>query len=122
MKTNKEILSEISVPRSEASIVAERERKARAPYAKTVAKIVLAVMYYMEQKGLSQKQLAEGMGVSSAYISKLMRGKENLTIETISKLEDVLGEKILNVAEPYKKVNAATPTIVNKLYYTSNVS
>ena len=52
--------------------------------------IALAVMKQLESLGMSQKELAERMNCSPQYISKLLKGSENLTLETIAKLEEVL--------------------------------
>ena len=49
----------------------------------------------MEQLGLTQKKLAELMGCSQQYISKVLKGRENLSIETIFKIEDALQLHIL---------------------------
>lgn len=51
----------------------------------------------MEELGLSQKSLAERMNCSQQYISKVLKGSENLSIETISKIETALE---LNIIEP----------------------
>ena len=40
--------------------------------------------------GLTQKELAERMGCSQQYVSLILKGKENLTLETIAKLETAL--------------------------------
>ena len=40
--------------------------------------------------GLTQKQLAELMGCSQQYVSKVLKGQENLSLETMSKIEDCL--------------------------------
>jgi transcriptional regulator with XRE-family HTH domain len=44
---------------------------------------------------MTQKQLAEKMNCSQQYISKILKGKENLSLETLSKIEDALGIQIL---------------------------
>ena len=44
-----------------------------------------------------QPTLAEEMGVTPQYISKVVKGKENLTLETIAKIEEVLGIKLVEV-------------------------
>ena len=44
----------------------------------------------MEKIGLNQRGLAERMGCSQQYISKILKGQENLSIETICKIEDAL--------------------------------
>jgi transcriptional regulator with XRE-family HTH domain len=47
--------------------------------------------------GMSQKKLADEMGVSPQYINKLVKGKENLSLETIAKIESVLGISLLEI-------------------------
>ena len=47
--------------------------------------------------GMTQKKLAEAMNVSPQYINKVVKGKENLTLETIAKIEQVLGITLLDV-------------------------
>lgn len=49
----------------------------------------------MEELGLTQKALAEKMGCSQQYISRVLKGTENLSIETISKIETSLDLEIL---------------------------
>lgn len=49
----------------------------------------------MEELHLSQTQLADKMGCSQQYISKVLRGQENLSIETIAKIESALSIQIL---------------------------
>ena len=46
---------------------------------------------------MSQKKLADKMGVSPQYINKVVKGKENLTLETITKIEQILGIILINV-------------------------
>ena len=52
--------------------------------------IALRVVNKMDELGLTQKSLAEKMGCTQQYISLLLKGSENLTLETISKLETAL--------------------------------
>ncbi len=49
----------------------------------------------MEELGLTQKPLAERMGYSRQYISRVLKGTENLSIETTSKTETALQLEIL---------------------------
>ena len=58
--------------------------------------IAMLVADAMEDAGLTQKALAERMGCTQQYISRILKGQENLTLETISKLETALGLKILS--------------------------
>jgi len=50
------------------------------------------------EQHISQRQLAERMGCSPQYISRILKGKENLSLETICKLESALNEPILRDA------------------------
>lgn len=45
----------------------------------------------------SQVELAEAMGCSAQYVNKLLRGQENLQIETICKVQRILGIKLIEV-------------------------
>lgn len=45
----------------------------------------------MKLLGLMQKALAERMNCTQQYISKILKGKENMSLDTLSKLEKVLG-------------------------------
>jgi len=50
------------------------------------------------EQHISQRQLAERMGCSPQYVSRILKGKENLSLETICKLESALNEPILRDA------------------------
>ncbi len=51
----------------------------------------------------SQKDLAEMMGVSPQQVNKMVKGTENLTLETISKVEKALGIQLMEISETYNK-------------------
>lgn len=59
--------------------------------------IVDRIHAVLEQRGLRQKDLASMLDKKESEISKWMRGTHNFTIETISQIEKVLGEPILQV-------------------------
>ena len=59
--------------------------------------IAMRVLDEMENKGLTQKEFAHRVGCSQQYISRILKGKENLSIETISKIEAALGVSILEI-------------------------
>lgn len=59
--------------------------------------IVDKIHAILEQRGLRQKDLARMLDKRESEISKWMRGTHNFTIETISQIEKVLGEPILQV-------------------------
>jgi len=55
--------------------------------------LLLDLSYYLKQfmleKGLNKKQLAERMGVSPAYITKIFSG-ENISLKTVAKILSAL--------------------------------
>ena len=57
----------------------------------------MRVLDEMEKKGLTQKEFAQRVGCSQQYISRILKGKENLSIETISKIEAALGVSIMEI-------------------------
>ena len=57
--------------------------------------IALRARSRMASLGLTQKDLAERMGCSQQFVSLILKGKENLTLETISKMEKVLDCNLL---------------------------
>jgi transcriptional regulator with XRE-family HTH domain len=61
-------------------------------YSQEIAFIVLEKLDELKMK---QIQLAEKMNVSPQQVSKIVKGNENLTIETIDKLQRALGIKLL---------------------------
>ena len=60
--------------------------------------IALTVMHRLEELKMSQKELAEKMNCSPQYVSKLLKGSENLTLDTISKLEECLNLDLVRSA------------------------
>lgn len=62
-------------------------------------RIAIMMLSKMDELGMSQKQLSELMGCSQQYVSKVLKGQENLSLETISKIERCLGIQILPTSE-----------------------
>ena len=52
--------------------------------------IALKVRSKMKSDGITQCALASKLGCTQQYVSLILKGKENLTLETIAKLETVL--------------------------------
>ncbi len=57
--------------------------------------IGIKVLAKLEELGWSQKDLAEKMKVTPQQINKIVRGKQNLTLDTIIKLQSALHIPIL---------------------------
>lgn len=67
-----------------------KQRQDNKTWLKHSQKIAVKVLKTLKEKGIKQKQLAEMMSVSPQQINKIVKGKENLTLDTISKIESVL--------------------------------
>lgn len=61
--------------------------------------IALYLVEYMESNGLNRNGLAERLGVSPQYISKILSGKVNFSFKSIAELEQKLNIKLLDVLE-----------------------
>lgn len=98
MKTKEEIISKLS-EHSSSSPSKWREkaewRMANKPWLRHSQRIAMMMLDKMEELGMTQKLLAEKMGCSQQYVSKVLKGRENLSIETISKIEDALEMEIM---------------------------
>ncbi len=75
--------------------------------AKIAIRILREIRSQKKINGMTQKKLAEAMGVSPQYVNKVVKGQENLTIETITKIEKVLNIVLMEV-----------PSIDTKQIYT----
>ena len=61
------------------------------------ALIALKILKRLRETSKSQKQLAEDIGVSPQYINKVVKGKENLSLQTISGIEMALGISLMEI-------------------------
>ena len=76
----------------------EKINAARGTFDYRLEKILLQLgedlCLLMEHQQLNRTQLAERMGVSPAYITKILDGNPNLTIKSLLKLSDALGREL----------------------------
>ena len=61
--------------------------------------IVVQILVIMREKKITQKELAELMDVVPQRVQTILRGDENLTMETVAKLEKALQTKIIDVVK-----------------------
>lgn len=67
---------------------------------KTTTRIILKLIDYMEQKGISQSELARELDVTPQYIHKLFHGQEySFRIETAVEYGRKLGIRLIEVPE-----------------------
>ncbi len=61
------------------------------------ALIAVKVLSALRSQSLSQKELADIIGVSPQYVNKVLKGRENLSLGTICKIEKSLGISLIAV-------------------------
>ena len=81
-------------------------RKRNADWLDKSAQIAVSVLEQLRIMGMSQKELADAMGVTPQYVNKVVRGNENLTLETICKIESILGISLIEIkSQPVQTVD-----------------
>lgn len=78
--------------------------KANKKWIDQSSKIAISVLEALREKGLSQKDLAKKMNVSAQQVNKIIKGQQNLTFETVGKIEDALEIPLMEIIE-FKSAN-----------------
>ncbi len=66
------------------------ERHANKEWLRYSERIAMMMLDKMEELGITQESEAERMGCSQQHISRVLKGSENLSLETIFKIESAL--------------------------------
>ena len=79
--------------------------------------IAIRIMSRMEELHMTQAKLAERMGCSQQYVSKMLKGHENLSLESIWKVESILDidlvKSALTFVGGYGKADSLQPRYLN---------
>lgn len=98
-------------------------RKTNKAWLKKSMQIAIAILKVMRERKITQVELATDLGVTPQYINKIVKGQENLTLETIAKLEGILKINLVSVETfQYKSeaINAVSlPIVIDKSTYQS---
>lgn len=97
MSINIEKLMQAALPVSEKERKEADFRKENKEWLRKSAKIALAIRRELRLKGMTQQDLAAKMGLSPQYVGRILKGQENLTLETISKLEAAIGISLVSL-------------------------
>ncbi len=107
MKTNRERFLELVSKEPNNTAKRNKERIIQRAMLRESRKIAFKVLERLDELGWTQKKLAEAMEVSPQYVSKMVKGKENFTLETLVKLQQVLDIPILaSYRKDVEKVSA----------------
>ncbi len=69
-----------------------KHKEALDDYYKIAARIAIA----LKEKNMTQKQLAHELGVTAPALTRIMKGRQNLSLLTIRKIEDALGVSLID--------------------------
>jgi transcriptional regulator with XRE-family HTH domain len=92
---NLEKLNEISKGNSNW-IEKAKERQNNKDRLRHSRRIAVKILKALRDKEMRQKELARIINVSPQQISKIVKGKENLTLDTITKLENALDINLIS--------------------------
>ena len=101
--TNKEKFLSLVSPENKETKEAISYRNENREWLSESKRRAIKVLKALKEQNMSQKALAEQMGVSPQYVNKLVKGKENFTLETLVKLQNYLDISLL--ADSYVLVN-----------------
>jgi transcriptional regulator with XRE-family HTH domain len=108
--TNKEKFLALVSDEKTDTLARNKERIRNRAMLHESQQIAIKVLTKLDELGWTQKELAKEMGVSPQQITKIVSGKENLTIETQIKLQNILNIPIL--ASYYENKTTKTKNIV----------
>lgn len=89
-------------------------RRANADWLCHSQRIAVQVLLKMREEHLTQKVLAERMNCSQQYISKILKGTENLSLEILTKLENALN---INIFDSYQLELEAPAFVAEEISY-----
>jgi transcriptional regulator with XRE-family HTH domain len=72
-------------------------RKENKQWLRNSQKIAIAILNHLDKNNMNQDDFASRLGVTQQYVSKILRGSENLSLETISKIETALNIELISI-------------------------
>lgn len=90
-------------------------RRKNEKWLKYARVITMKTMQAMDKQSVTQSLLAERMGCSQQYVSNLLKGNSNMTLETISRIEtalniDLIGSALGGLVDGYKSAESSSRT------------
>lgn len=82
--------------------------------------VAIRILSTLKQNKMSQIELAKLLKVTPQQVNKWLRGNENFTFETISKLELVLNIDLMYIVNRPSNYNSEVQTLEYKLAPTTN--
>ena len=98
MKFNVEKLKQMSRTMTEEEKKDIDFRRENREWLAISERLALKLRRILRTEGISQNELAARMEVTPAQVTKILSGKENLGLKTISKIEKAIGQNLIEVA------------------------
>lgn len=92
-------------------------RKANKNWLLKSAAISLKIAKTLKEKKMTQAELAQKLGSSAQHVSKIIKGQENLTLETISKIEACLDIELISVPKYLVNIEVKIPDTSSKIIF-----
>jgi transcriptional regulator with XRE-family HTH domain len=98
-KTKQQILAELNkiTQKSPTWLEEAQDRVENQDWLEISQRIALKILRTLRAQNKTQLELARALSVSPQQVSKWVKGKENFTVETISKIEAALGCRLVQV-------------------------
>lgn len=90
-------------------------RRKNEKWLKYARVITMKTMQAMDKQSVTQSILAKRMGCSQQYVSNLLKGSSNMTLETISRIEtalniDLIGSALSGLVDGYNSAEGSSRT------------
>lgn len=90
-------------------------RRKNEKWLKYARVITMKTMQAMDKQSVTQSILAKRMGCSQQYVSNLLKGSSNMTLETISRIEtalniDIIGSALGGLVDGYDSDESSSRT------------
>lgn len=90
-------------------------RRKNEKWLKYARVITMKTMQAMDKQSVTQSLLAERMGCSQQYVSNLLKGSSNMTLETIARIEtalniDLIGSTLSGLVDGYNSSESSSRT------------
>ncbi len=105
--TNKDILNKYLSKKKSTWREDAQWRKENDYWIETSQRIAIKILLELRERKISKTEFALVLGVSPQQVNTILKGKENLTIKTIIKIEIALGIELISVVDSSFKLTSA---------------
>lgn len=82
-----------------------KERQKNEHWLDLSFRIAVRILQYLRAQKMTQKELSDKLNCSPQYLSKVLKGNENLTLETITRIQNILGIPLIQIPDAaYQRV------------------